>query len=109
MYLDEVTNLVRSDEGLLLYAYTLYEKGGGKAFQEISSKLRSFARLLIEFRNITPFKDASAFILIDPANWDDVIKAAKVLVGHKGDEDCVVYIIYYTGPYDHYLLLYIGL
>ena len=87
MYLDEVTNLVRTDEGLLLYAYTLYEKGGSKAFQEISSKLRSFARLLIEFRNITPFKDASAFSLIDPANWDDVIKAAKVLVGHKGDED----------------------
>lgn len=43
---DEITNIIKNDDLLMLYAYTMYEKGGREKFTEISNKVRSVARLV---------------------------------------------------------------
>ena len=53
---------------------------------EISSKLRNYARLIIEYRNLKNEKTCQAFDMIDPSNWDDVILSVKSLVNYEGDE-----------------------
>ena len=62
---DEMTNLVKNDELLMLYGYTLYEMGGEESFSEISNKLRNVTRLLIKFRETNDVSITTAG-LIDP-------------------------------------------
>ena len=83
---DHVTTLIKNDDGILLYGYLMYEKGGDNMFNEISNKLRNVARLIIEYRNQSGQTEASSLTLIDPSNWDMVIKSVKKLVSHEGDE-----------------------
>ena len=77
---DEIITLIENDEGILLYGFTLYEKGGDSSFNEISSKLRGLSRLVLQYRQLFG-SDASSFSMIDPGSWDNVIQAAKALVG----------------------------
>ena len=83
---DHVTNLVKNDNGLTLYAYYLFEKSGPSGFSEISNKLRSMGRLLIEYRKKDDDLTTQSLDLIDPGNWEKVIASVKCLVSHKGDE-----------------------
>ena len=46
---EEMTNLVKNDELLMLYGYTLHKMGGEESFSEISNKLRNVTRLLSKF------------------------------------------------------------
>ena len=47
MKADELTTLIKNDDRLLLYGYyTMFEKSGTPAFNEISNKLRNVARLI---------------------------------------------------------------
>ena len=62
---DEITNLVKNDELLLLYNYTLYGMGGEESFSKISNKLRNVSRLLITFRETNDVSITTAG-LIDP-------------------------------------------
>ena len=80
---DELTNLISNDEGLLLYGYHLFEKGGETAFNEISSKLRCMARLILKYREIEGSNEITSLSLIDPSCWDKVINSVKSLVNHK--------------------------
>ena len=86
MVVDEVSNLIRNDKGILLYAYTLFEKGGESAYNEISSELRNISRFIMEYRKISNMPDATAFSLIQPGEWDHIVESMKSLVHHKGDE-----------------------
>ena len=52
----------------------------------------------MEYRKVTGVVDATAFSIIDPQLWDDIIKAVKSLVNHQGDEKVGV----------HSLLLNVG-
>ena len=83
---DEMTNLVKNDELLMLYGYTLYEMGGEESFSEISNKLRNVTRLLIKFRETNDVSITTAG-LIDPSHWDAIIAAVKSLVKHGGIEN----------------------
>ena len=83
---DEVSNIIKNDEGILLYGYTLWEKCGQAVFNEISSKLRGTARLLLSYRKMNKVPDAIAFSLINPENWDSIIESVKCLVNHKDNE-----------------------
>ena len=83
---DEMTNLVKNDELLMLYGYTLYEMGGEENFSQISNKLRNVSRLLIKFREINDVSITTA-VLIDPSHWDATIAAVKYLVKHGGIEN----------------------
>ena len=85
MKTDELTNLVKSDEGLLMYGQKLYEKGGDPAFNEISSKLRAMARLLIKYRDMMKSHNppTNSLELIDASCWDDVVRAVKLVVKHE--------------------------
>ena len=62
---DEHLFLIKNDELLMLYGYTVFEKSGSSRFDEISNKLRNVARLISELRKM---HDAtiSAAELIDP-------------------------------------------
>ena len=82
---DEMTNLVKNDELLMLYRYTLYEMGGEESFSEISNKLRNVSRLLIKFRETNDVSITTPG-LIDPSHWDAIIAAIKSLVKHGGIE-----------------------
>ena len=83
---DEITSLIKNDDGLILYGYLMYEKGGDNMFNEISNKLRNVARLVIEYSKQSVDADSSSLTLIDPSNWDMVIRSVKKIVGHEGDE-----------------------
>ena len=47
---DQVTNVIKHDQLLMLYGYTLYEKGGVEKFNEISNKIRNVSRLPHKFK-----------------------------------------------------------
>ena len=84
MKIDELTNVVKNDEGLLMYGQKLYEKGGDAAFNEISSKLRGMARLLLKYRDIVKSVNlVNSLDLIDASCWDDVVRAVKLVVNHE--------------------------
>ena len=83
---DEMTNLVKNDELLMVYGYTLYEMGGEGSFSEISNKLRNVTRLLIKFRETNDVSITTAG-LTDPLHWDAIIAAVKFLVKHGGIEN----------------------
>ena len=87
MVADEITGLIDTDEGLLLYGFTMFEKGGSATYNEISNKLRNIARLVLVFRNVAMEQEATSFSLIDPGNWDNLIKAMKQLVNHEGNDN----------------------
>ena len=83
---DEMTNIVKNDELLMLYGYTLYEMGGEESFSQISNKLRNVSRLLIKFRETNDVSITTAG-LIDPSHWDAIIAAVKSLVKRGGIEN----------------------
>ena len=62
---------------LLLYGYTMFEKSGTPAFNEISNKLRNVARLIIIYRNIKKDTCGCPFELVDTPNWYDMISCCK--------------------------------
>ena len=83
---DEHLFLIKSDELLMLYGYTMFEKSGSSRFDEISNKLRNVARLISEFRKRHD-STISAVELIDPSQWENIISCMKKLVKHGGCED----------------------
>ena len=82
---DQYTNLVKNDQLMRLYGYTMYEKGGDDKFNEISNKLRNVARLIVLFREKFG-TNISMCELIDPIQWDAIIDTVKCLVKHGGNE-----------------------
>ena len=83
---DELSIFIKHDELLMLYGYTIYEKGGVEKFSEISNKLRNVARLVLKYREMF-----DAFVttneIIDPTHWDSIIKCIKHVVDHCGNEN----------------------
>ena len=80
---DEMTNLVKKDEFLIIYGYTLHEMGGEESFSKISNKLQNVSRLLIKFRETNDVLITTAD-LIGHSYWDAIIAAVKSLVKHGG-------------------------
>ena len=78
--------LIKNDELLMLYGYTMFEKSGSSRFDEISNKLRNVARLISEFRKMHD-ATVSAVELIDPSQWENIISCIKKLVKHGGCEN----------------------
>ncbi|XP_066927736.1 uncharacterized protein [Clytia hemisphaerica] len=79
---DELTNTVKNDVGLLMYGQKLYDKGGDESYNEISSKLRAMARLILRYREMMN-SHFESLDLIDSSCWDDVVRAVKVVVSHE--------------------------
>ena len=73
----EYTNLAKSDDGLLLYGYCLYEKHGDKGYHCISNAIRNVAHLLIAFRSLTGNAVASSLDLVEVKNYNDVVEATS--------------------------------
>ena len=80
---DEHLFLIKNDELLMLYSYTMFEKSGSSQFDEISNKLRNVARLMSEFRKMYD-ATVSAVEFIDPSQWENIISFMKKLVKHGG-------------------------
>ena len=81
---NQYTNLAKSDYGLLMYGYYLYERLGAKGYHRISNAIRNVARLLVAFRKVTGNAMAASLDLVHVQHYDAVVEATKLVHGHKG-------------------------
>lgn len=83
---DTYTLKIKTDQLLLAYGSVMFEKDGSKRRNEIAYKLKSVAKVLEVFQELSENEHSTAFDLIDPKNWDTLVESAKTLTRYNGTE-----------------------
>ena len=87
MRVDEISMTAKTDELILTFGKSLFEKSGSGKANYISQKMRSLARLLMELRKLSPGKGYSLADFISPTEFDLVVTATKNLCSHNVEAD----------------------
>ena len=85
MAVDKVSDVVRSDETILMVGSTLIEDRGGEKAVEVSHQMRLLSRLLIKVREICGAPAVSLQTILSPEYFDHLIVAARSLGGYSED------------------------
>ena len=75
--------IIRNDRLLLALAAVELDHKDHRRYHDIRYTLCVVARLLIEFRTLTN-EDMRAIDLLQPENYDSLLKAVKNIAGYKG-------------------------
>ena len=90
MAIDHVSDVVRSDETILMVGATLIENRGGEKAVEVSHQVRLLSRLLIKVRELCGAPAVSLQTILSPEYFDDLIASARSLGGCCGDSSSTV-------------------
>ena len=83
MGVDHVSDVVRSDETILMVGSTLIENRGGEKAVEVSHQMRLLSRLLIKVTEICEALAVTLQIILSPEYFDYLIVAARSLAGYS--------------------------
>ena len=90
MAMDQVSDLVRSDETILMVGSTLIENRGGEKAVEVSHQMRLLSRLLIKVRELCGDPAVSLQTILSPEYFDHLIASARSLGGYCDDSSSTV-------------------
>ena len=85
MAVDHVSDVVRSDETILMVGSTILENRGGEKAVEVSHQMRLLGRLLIKVRERCGASAVSLQTILSPEYFDHLIAAARSLGGYSDD------------------------
>ena len=90
MAVDHVSDVVRSDETILMDGSTLIENRGGEKAVEVSHQMRLLSRLLMKVRGICGAPAVTLLTILSPEYFDHLIVAARSLGGYSDDSSTTV-------------------
>ena len=76
--------LIRNDQLLLTLGGIELEKKDHFRFSDIMYTLRKLAQVILKFRELTGNQDARGIDLVQPDNYDDLVKTMKEMSGYVG-------------------------
>ena len=85
MAVDQVSDVVRSDETILMVGSTIIENRGGEKAMEVSHQMRLLGRLLIKVRELCGALAVSLQTILSPEYFDHLIAAPRSLGGYSDD------------------------
>ena len=90
MAVDHVSDVVRSDEIILMVGSTLIENRGGEKAVEVSHQVRLLSRLLMKVRGICGAPAVTLLTILSPEYFDHLIVAARSHGGYSDDSSTTV-------------------
>ena len=90
MAIDHVSDVVRSDETILMVGSTMIENRGGKKAVEVSHQMWLLSRLLIKVRELCGAPAVSLQTILSPEYFDNLIASARSLGGYCDDSSSTV-------------------
>ena len=85
MAVDQVSDVVRSDETILMVGSTIIENRGSEKAMEVSHQMRLLGRLLIKVRELCGALAVSLQTILSPEYFDHLIAAPRSLGGYSDD------------------------
>ena len=85
MVVDQVSDVVRSDETILMVGSTIIENRGGEKAMKVSHQMRLLCRLLIKVREFCGASAVSLQTILSPEYFDHLIAAARWFGGYSDD------------------------
>lgn len=87
MPVDEISLTAKTDDLILTFGKSLFEKSGSAKANYKSQKMRSLARLLMELHKVSGEKSSNLTAFISPTKFDLVIAATRNLCSHNVEAD----------------------